>query len=221
MSNRFIFSYWEPLPDMDMVGERLLISLWRDAWSKAGLTPVILNESYAARHPIYHEFDLAVSKLPSINPPAYDRACFIRWLAVQVAAKDFHPKDPFILMADYDVFCYGKVTGRTPLFLPKVVTAMHSFHGNCPALVYGKTDRFAEVCHEFLTYNPGDKKHVSDQYVFEEFITREPSKFKVSMDVVLYGEKGWETAPAVHFSNSVMGQKYLPKHQWIPKLRPV
>lgn len=219
MSARYIFSYFTSLPDMDLVGERILVSLWCQAWQKAGLTPICLNESYAARHPIYHEFDLAVSKLPSINPPSYDRACFLRWLAVQVAAKELQSDLKRIVMADYDVIPYaGPWATIADWTLDD--SKMYAMHGNCPALVIGSPDQFAEVCHAFITYDPGDKTHVSDQYCFEEYITNHPKKFKVSMDVILYGEPGWEKASAVHYSNSVMGPAgKTPKYLHIPTLR--
>jgi hypothetical protein len=228
MSHRFIFTYHQSLPDMDVVSERILISLWRAAWTKAGLTPVVLSEYWAAKHPIYHEFDLAVSKLPSINPAGYDRACFLRWLAVQVAAREYleSPLDRIVLM-DYDVWGYSDFLSdyfwRTVCPADREIPPrdkMFSLHGNCPALVIGTPDQFAEICHSFITYDPGDKTHVSDQYCFEEYITKQPKKFKVSMDVVLYGEPGWEKASAVHYSNSVCGPAgKTPKYLHIPTLR--
>lgn len=227
MSQRFIFTYWDALPAMDMIGERILCSLWRKAWEKAGLTPIVLSEWWASQHPIYVEFDKAVSKLPSTNPPMYERACFLRWLAVQVAAKEYPNASGRIVMLDYDVIGYDENAylfhwlNCSPDEPAWKDTPMLSLHGNCPALVIGTEAQFAEVCNEFLAYDPKGKTHCSDQYIFEDFIIRCPEKFKVSMDVVLYSEPGWETAAACHFSNSVMAPKYIPKHEWIPKLRPV
>src|SRR5687767_13866136 len=106
MSNRYIFSYFVSLPDLDLVNERLLVSLWIDRWRAAGLTPIVLNEYHARKHPIFPEFDAAVSKLPSVNPKGYDRACFLRWLAVQVAAQTYPSDNGRIALCDYDVFIY-------------------------------------------------------------------------------------------------------------------
>lgn len=225
MSTRYVFSYFTSLPDMDLVGERILISQWRAAWSKAGLTPIVLNEAYARRHPAFAEFDAAVSKLPSINPKGYDAACFYRWLAVQVAAKE-HQSDA-VMLCDYDVFPYIKYAFNigNPLrdecddYAP-FPRPMLSLHGNCPALVIGTPEQFAEVCAHFCVYDPAGKEHTSDQYIFEDFITKNPGKVKVSMDVILYGEPGWDTAAAVHFSNSSMQPVgKTPKHLHIPTLR--
>lgn len=227
MSNRYVFSYFTALPDMDMAGERILVSLWRQNWLKAGLTPIVLTEWHASRHPIYVEFDEAVSRLPSTNPPGYDRSCFMRWLAVQVAAKDYPNESGTIAMADYDVLCYPK--HGTSFYLDALLgpgakclaepRPMHSMHGHCPALVIGTPDQFADVVKWFMDYvPPAGLKHQSDQYLFEQMILAQPDKFKASMDCVLYGEPGWEKAAAVHFSNSSMTGK-TPKWQHIATLR--
>lgn len=228
MSTRFLFTYWEPIPEMDLVNERILVSLWRETWTKAGFTPICLNESYAAKHPIYREFDAAVSKLPSSNPAGYERCCWLRWLAVQVAAKDYPNKSKRIVLCDYDVLPYGHLEPLSRLadaparYWKESHRQMLSLHGNCPALVVGTADQFAEVAHYFVDYvPPAGLTHQSDQYLFEQFIGLNPSKFKVSMDVKLFSEPGWETANAVHFSNSVCSPNYLPKWKHIPILRPL
>lgn len=226
MSQKFVFTFYEPLPALDMVGERILVSIWRAAWAKAGLSPIVLSEYWASRHPIYREFDQAVSKLPSSNPENYDRSCFLRWLAVQVAAKEYPNDSGRIVMLDYDVMPGANVSKLNldwALGDPYQATdPMYSLHGNCPALVIGTPEQFAEVCQYFIDYvPPAGLKHQSDQYLFEQMIIANPDKFKVSMDVVLYSEPGWETASAIHFSNSVMQPNYIPKHEWIPKLRPL
>lgn len=219
MSNRYIFSFWEPLPEMDMIGERILCSLWRRQWQKAGLTPIVLSEWHASQHPIYREFDAAVSKLPSTNPAGYERSCFVRWLAVQVAAKEYQLVNDLIVLSDYDVWPYRDFI--SDIVLRHWEGPMLSLHGNCPALVIGTAEQFAEVTQYFVDYvPPAGLTHQSDQYLFEQMIMAQPEKFKVSMDVVLFSEPGWETASAVHFSNSVCSPKYLPKHKHIPLLRP-
>lgn len=236
MSERYIFSYFQPLPEMDMASERILVSLWRQNWLKAGLTPIVLTEWHASRHPIYVEFDEAVSRLPSMNPKGYERACYLRWLAVQVAAgNEYHNASGRIVLMDYDVFPYA-IDDRwlrqwnilSDYFWRTIAPAnveipphdkMFSLHGNCPALVIGRLEQFADVTKWFMDYVPPvGLKHTSDQYLFEQMILAQPDKFKVSMDVVLYGEPGWEKAGAVHFSNSSMVGK-TPKYKFIPELR--
>src|SRR5689334_12399815 len=107
MSNpRYIFSYFTALPDMDLAGERILISLWAERWRAFGFTPIVLSEWHARKHPAFEVFDEAVSKLPSINPKGYDLACYYRWLACEVAAKAYQNGDGLIVMADYDVWPY-------------------------------------------------------------------------------------------------------------------
>lgn len=226
MSARYIFSYFEVLPEMDCVNERILVSLWRRQWAKAGLTPIVLSEWHASQHPIYREFDQAVSKLPSTNPAFYERSCFMRWLAVQVAAKEYRNKSNRIVLCDYDVMIFGPMqlmlSNAPQTSFWKSRPQMLSLHGNCPALVIGTAEQFAEVVQYFVDYvPPTGLTHQSDQYLFEQMIIANPDKFKVSMDVVLFSEPGWETASAVHFSNSTMSPKYLPKWKTIPTLRPL
>lgn len=236
MSARYIFSYFDALPSCDMVAERILVTLWRQAWTKAGLTPIVLSEWWAAKHPIYHEFDQAVSKLPSTNPANYDRSCFIRWLAVQVAAKEYPNASGRIVMADYDTWAYPDIPDVRRLGVADLAGDIHthwhnlmlgsdspmlSLHGNCPALVIGTEAQFAEVCQWFLDFKPpAGLTHTSDMYLFEQMLLTHPEKFKTSFDVIMYGEPGWEKAAAVHYANAaMMPAGKTPKWQHIPTLR--
>lgn len=234
---RYIFSYFVSLPDMDMANERILVSLWAERWRSFGFTPIVLNEFWARKHPAFDIVNEAIEKLPSINPAGYDRQCYLRWLACEVAAKEYTNGDGLIVMADYDVFPYLPAPNKRfdawfedlvfgVWFTPKgkhTRYRMLCLHGNCPALVIGMPENFADMSRAFVDYELTEKDkanaHISDQYIFEAQIMKHPKKFKVSMDVVLYSDKGWETAPAVHFSNSVMAPDKTPKHKWIPLLR--
>lgn len=78
-----VFSYYEPLGLNDAEALRLI---WEKAWRDKGFEPLILG-------PDDIPVDLrAIARMkfatyPTINPPGYDLACFMRWAAFVVAAQ--------------------------------------------------------------------------------------------------------------------------------------
>ena len=39
-----------------------------------------LNESDAMPHPYYHRWKSLFPRVPTVNPPLYEQACYLRWL---------------------------------------------------------------------------------------------------------------------------------------------
>lgn len=224
-----VFCYFSPNPDLPIEFETKLILLWRESWEKYGYTPVVLNEWHARQHPMFADYDAAISKLPSVNPPGYDRACYLRWLAVaHVLSLDDLPtfKDLGIL-TDYDVMSYGWHPSVYPSGLTtwegKGIDGERPGH-TIPSVVTGTKEDFETACLWFASYEPtdldviGGKKHTSDMYVLEkhaaEFTQRNVCK--------VFGEEGWETAELVHFCNASMIPKgFQPRSEHIRALRPI
>jgi hypothetical protein len=44
------------------------LSLWRELWTAAGWTPIVLSEKHASKHPLYSELKQAFDKLPFFGP---------------------------------------------------------------------------------------------------------------------------------------------------------
>lgn len=229
-----LFAYFADVPDLNRFDELKLITLWRQYWTRAGWQPFVLNEWYAQKHPLYGKLDEFVSKLPSSNPKAYERACYIRWLALAQAGGGW--------MADYDVFpritkdgdwvapmfsgpdpmpgCWHDITGKDMNDILVLQTPC------CPAVVYCSPENAVRFCEQVIAETrsglglrpQGDRQHYSDQYALEDLAMR--GKLVKPRDVVkIWSDKGWETAPLIHFANAVMGPKnLLPRWNHIPEM---
>jgi hypothetical protein len=54
-------------------------------WTSQGYVVEVLSESDAKKHPDYRKFKRRVSRYPTTNAREYETACFLRWLALNVA----------------------------------------------------------------------------------------------------------------------------------------
>lgn len=218
-----VFCYYTATPKLPVFEEVGLQHCWADAWSAIGFEPIVLTEFHAQRHPKFGHLLPSLEKLPSVNPDFYDRACFLRWIAMAYAPV---AKSELFLMTDYDLLGYESApflhygSKAKPDFKRLV-----SFQGHVPCCVLGTRELFLQQAERFARYQvrPEDvhdgTPHVSDMTILAHQSGAEPESY-VRLDLVKgYSEAGWETAPAVHFSNSVM-TKLLPRSKNVRKLRP-
>lgn len=214
MKNNKIYTYLATVEHINVESELKLVLLWMENWRKLGYEPKVLNEHVARQHPYFAEFEKGLEHLPTVNPPGYERACYMRWLAMAQVGGG--------LMSDYDVFNYGA--------LPPDNEAPHGplviFDRTAPCLVYGPANAFLDQCKRFVAYQmtPSDQAngqpHTSDMYILE---MQEARADVINMDLVrCYLDPGWDTAQFVHYSNSSMtpaGKR--PRYLHIPQLRTV
>lgn len=218
-----IFTYYDPVGQIGMYDERMLIAVWYDKWKEAGFDPFVLNEWWAQQHQYYKDYCHAVESFPSINPPGYDRACFLRWLAVAQAIEDMDKTVGGGIMVDYDTMPYCKAYDIQQFIDTSNLTL---FQKHVPSVVAGSTDQLVLQCMRFADYKvePDDIHdgvgHVSDMTILGKQSQREPTSF-TALDVCkLYSDKGWETAPVVHFANQVMiPAGHAPRWKHIERLR--
>lgn len=218
-STRTIYTYFESIPQLDPKNEIALIRLWQSNWEANGWKAEVLNEYHAKSHPFYSVFRDAVRKLPSVNPGDYDYHCFMRWLALSNQCDAITAQ---VCMSDYDTMSYG----FEPAYLPTGKLGLYQRH--VPALISGTRWAIDKLCERFAQYKirdtdkEGDRVHCSDMKCIESFIQEAPEDFHVEHIVRLYGEEGWEVAPAVHFSNSTMQPAgKMPRYKFIPELRKI
>lgn len=211
-----IYTYYDPVHDLDCEHELKLMLLWRARWTAAGFQPYVLSEWHAQQHPKFEEWSKFIDALPSVNPPGYERACWMRWLALAQMKGG--------MMSDYDVIPYGENVIEL-LRIPRTKTGVHLFQKACPSLVYADTDPLRFI-NDVMENKPGlrqinGKPHYSDMYAFEDLAERERPWLKLHDIVKSYGEPGWETAPFVHYNNGTMcPAAKTPRYQHIPALRP-
>jgi hypothetical protein len=225
-----LFTYHSVVPQLSIVDETKLILLWQEHHRKLGYDPVVLNEYIARKHPKYEELCAKIQTLPSINPGSYDRACYLRWAALAAVGGG--------VMMDYDCFIYD------PAGFKFAKSKTVCFQGHVPSLFSSPQDKYNAMVEAILNYQVTErdrvgsdggsdtamwdapanwkhqelagKFHVSDMYMLMYKVIEHDQKSVVKM----YGEDGWETAPAVHYSTSTMTPaKLLPRWQHIPKLR--
>lgn len=201
-----------------------LITLWREAWTKRGVEPVVLSEWHARQHPMFTEFDAVVSKLPTVNNFLYERACWIRWLALAQVGGGF--------ISDYDVFPKADGDWNRLIEFDHLREALHMFQkrGPCPSFNYASKEVCEWICREIMNGDKGmrdyqGRPHTSDQYFLCDLWTEEEKKPEVARKIALhdyvlgYMDEGWEKARMVHFSNSAMSPRgRTPRWKHIPEL---
>lgn len=209
-----VYTYSAQVPGMQPENHTKLLLLWRKNWEWAGYEPIVLNEYIAQEHPKYQEFVLRITELPNINPPGYERACYMRWLAMAQVGGG--------LMTDHDLFIYDRdfqfnVRGARPM----VIT---SYQAHTPCLVNGSHPAYEKAVEEIMAYKVSEKDieegtqrpHVSDMYM----LYRGGVKFDSKEKVKNFGEEGWAGAPFVHYSSSsCKAGDRMPRHAHIEKLR--
>ena len=216
-----LYTYFNDVPGISPFDSYKLILLWMEHWKAVGFEPFVLTEWHASQHPMYEKFYAVVSKFPSVNPPEYERACWIRWLAFSAMGGGH--------MCDYDVFPVALNELKTidlPLFSVPDMRRVQILQGSCccPSYVAAWSHGINELCELFMTgrygrKDQGGREHWSDMYAIEQLVIEGNPIIQRHNTVVGYGDDGWEKSPAVHFSNGSMQPKGLtPRWQCIPSL---
>lgn len=114
-----------------------LLANWESAWREMGWEPRVLTMEDAKRHPDYEDFNRALDRLPldgaSGSVGAYNRACYLRWLAMgTVGGGWFADFDTVPLRRPTEKDLQDATTGRFNVY--------HRFH--VPALVSGSRDEW-------------------------------------------------------------------------------
>jgi len=213
-----LFTYYDHVPAHDNANELKMLTLWRRHHKQFGFDPFVLREFHARKHPRFAQFLEAVRKLPSINPENYDLACYVRWMAVAQMAHELRLKRA--VMMDYDTFLTPTVHDDLNILKVESPDRLAVLQNTTPCLVLGSATNFEQACIWFAsTKAAAELKHTSDMVILEHVATTEPAAFNRFNAVKCYGEDGWKTAPAIHFSNaSMIPAGKGPRCDWIPKL---
>jgi hypothetical protein len=202
-----IYTYHEYVPEIP--NGHILVDFWKECWTKAGWTPIVLDRSHAEQHPNYEEYLECYKKLPSVNPPGYELACYLRWLAVAAVGGGW--------MSDADVIPYN----FKPIAPPEMLT-IWSYGGHiCPCLVSGSAEHYTYSAKVFAEWSgptniEREKPHASDQNILGRV-----DKFYHNIPLCSqYGDTGWDSFPVVHYPNGSMEGKQ-PREKYIPTLRPL
>jgi hypothetical protein len=201
-----IYTYHEFLPQIPN-GHRLL-DFWKASWEREGWTPVVLDRSHAEQHANYSEFLERYKNLPSVNPPGYELACYLRWLAMAVVGGGW--------MSDSDVIPYGFKPNDYPT---DALTIWSRGTGACPCLVSGTVEHYSQTAKVFADWSgetnfENGRPHASDQNILGK-VDRFYNNIQICSQ---YGETDWDSCAVVHYPNSSMRGKQ-PREEHIPLLR--
>lgn len=184
-----VYSYFEHLNDVALP----VIELWKTSWSEHGWKPVLLGEVDFLSWPGCVLLDQIVSRFPTVNNRAYERACFRRWGAMVAVGGG--------VMTDYDVMNYG----FTPEALPTLEDRCRFLDANSPCVTIGTAMAFQRACDYFCDYEllPSDLEygvpHVSDMHLTNKWeLTEMLPRLSICKEI---HEPGWETSPLVHFAS--------------------
>lgn len=188
-----IYCYYEPVDQTD----EPLVYLWCDHWKERGFEPVVLGEMDSRKHPKLIEFESRIRLLPTLNCWAFERACYMRWLAFALQGEGIY--------ADYDVFSRGGfvvgcIRGK----------GLVNFEYNlAPGFIYGPDYSAVTIVDAIMCYMPRaddltyGRPHVSDMVVLQ----KTPELFSDIIGVTIpYGIKDWRAFNLIHFGNA-----YVPK----------
>lgn len=196
-----VCTYYEPVAGMAY--PRKLIDLWAVSWRDHGWETLILSEADAKDHPGYEYFSERIRAFPSVNPSGYERACYMRHLAMASTA-NCHSG----YLTDYDVINRGYVLedgfypvsdfsrGKPTILEPTRV----------PCAVLADPAGWEELCDIICEYTPKPgETHISDMTILRQ----SPVDTSASCVEHLCSGRpirddlgdGWKTAPLVHFSN--------------------
>lgn len=204
-----IHTYFEACHQESYETELALLLLWQKRWQEIGYGTVVLNESHARAHPLYAEYVRKVDTFPSVNRRDYERACWLRWLALEMAGGG--------VMSDYDVF-----PRKEPIFGSVVLPVCNHFtifESGVPSLASGTVAAIRELVTWILSLpdgytDPAIANHFSDMIAVRGF-----PELQTESCCVQHGDKNWLDAPFIHFSHSSTHPKgFTPRHQHIDAL---
>lgn len=181
---------------------RALIAVWKRSWAAQGWQPCVLGErdAFAANPDLSRQLSNARNLYRSPNPKAYERACYLRWVAMTTRGG---------LMTDYDVMNRTLTpTNWENLRANFDSTLPLSLGGMVPCCVGATPEAFENMVQLFLEFEeqPFESPHlqigVSDQNIFAS----SPSRFCEPSPPLCahYPNEAWQSAPVVHFPHGAL-----------------
>lgn len=194
-----VYTYFEQVSRM--VPPTKLLKLWGETWIDHGWEPVVLSECDAKLHPAYDLYLAQIGKFPSSNPPGYERACYMRHLAM---AYVLDPGEAPAVLVDYDVINRGFPTDHNVGTTPGSVTLLEPTR--VPCAILGDYFAFEELVDVIFNYVPSPgETHVSDMTIIRKTDLPRTNHCVEHLDsghqIVDDPGDGWKTAPLLHFSN--------------------
>ena len=135
-----VFTYFKDIPGLGSAPHEQL-AFWQEQWASKGFEPVVLNEEHAAKNSFYPEFLKGIDNLKTTNPIEYEKACFLRHLAMTQFGG---------LMTDIDVY---NLTLK-PEDIPDVEGPLILEDHRVPCAVYGSKAGYSFLSRALLAGIP-------------------------------------------------------------------
>ena len=174
-----------------------VIRLWKQSWRRHGWQPVVLGEADALRADaeLVRQMSAARPLYRSPNPQQYERACYLRWIAMTARGG---------LMTDYDVLNLRFTPDNWIELQTKYSEDLPiSLAGGVPCCVGGTRAAFKDLTNLFLEFaadplqtTPTLKASVSDQNILDASPNRYQSPSP--LPCAQYSHADWQSAPLVH-----------------------
>jgi hypothetical protein len=182
-----VHTYYFPIPDS---GAEPVIEMWRESWKKNGWEPVVLGEDGITKLPFYNMLSYKTRQLPTINDWRYERACYMRWLALAGIGGG--------MMTDYDVMNYGFRPEHLPAYKGKLIR----LNRQSPCAVFGRMWDYLAVVDMFLNYTVQSDDLYGNNLVVEDMtILNRYAGIADYHDLCseFRHDKGMPETPLVHF----------------------
>lgn len=180
-----------------------LLRLWCESWESNGWKAKILSEKDASTHPGFSYYAEKISRFPTSNVREYERACFMRHLAMANVGGG--------LLADYDVFNVRLPVDSGHERLKALAVALGGSKiailepTKVPCLVWGTEEGYEDLCDVICEYPVNGDKHVSDMTIIRK--SSLPA-YPICVEHLCSGAAipnnpgtGWRDAALIHFSN--------------------
>lgn len=188
-----VHTFYERVPSLPPADR--LIALWKRSWAEHGFDPVVLSLKDAQGHPGYNYFLDRIIRFPTSNPLEYERACFLRHLAMANVGGG--------LLCDYDVICRESAEPDDLSHLPAHPIILEPTR--VPCAVLGNQQAFEDLCDILCEHQVNGQKHVSDMTIIRSTNLQAES---ICVEHLCSGRPiendpgdGWKKAPLIHFSN--------------------
>lgn len=194
-----VHTYHEAVPGMDRTE---ILSLWAESWRQHGWEPVVHTRAEASAHPQAGSYETVISGLPTVNPRAYEEACWRRWLvAAQVGG----------FWCDDDLVNVGFTAeeareGMAQHGLQARLLAWHDGAHPNVGLLLGTRGHYQEFVDRLLFGGLprldiiNGQPHTSDMYVWHEFWRRDLTQ-DVRWVMACYGVPAAMHARLIHCSH--------------------
>ena len=190
--NPTVFTFYQKLPTWN---HGTIVAVWKKNWQRHGWRPIVMGREMAKRHPMFGDFITKIRTFPTINDPAYEEACYIRWLAFEIM---LDATDGRATMSDYDVFNNGFTVedqGTEDIVCHEITQV--------PCLVSANKKGAREIVEFIMSRNPDHAiGHYSDMIAFKE------SDWPVSGFCQELGEKRgdcpWRQSKTIHAASGAI-----------------